>query len=82
VTIAWILFFLAGSVFNAQGRTFHLHHWTLGFVFTTYLSYPNWLFSILHGIACGVMIDGGARWGWDDVWKTTDVLAPGKWSVF
>ena len=81
ISLFWLLFFFGGTVFNLHGRTFHLHHWTIGMIFTTYLSYPHWFFAILHGLCCGVMIDGGARWGWDDVWTITNELAPGKWDV-
>lgn len=77
----WIIFIAAGSEFNVMSRSFHLHHWTVGMIFTTMLSYPHWLFTLLHGLCCGVMLDGGARWGWDDVWEKNEILEPGKWSL-
>jgi hypothetical protein len=81
ISLAWVLFFFAGTFVNMQGRSFHFHHWTVGFVITTLLSYPDWIFAFFHGLMCGLMLDGSARWGWDPVWELTSDLAPGKWDI-
>jgi hypothetical protein len=79
LTIAWVVFVCAGNALMKPGSSFHLHHWTIGLMGMTYLSYPHWMFAILHGLCCGLMIDGGARWGFDPIWVPNSTLQPGQW---
>ena len=50
-------------------RTTHLHHWVCGLIFCTFLSSPDLLTAALHGFCNAIMVEGGAHWGYDFVWK-------------
>ena len=46
----------------------HLHHWTWGMVGLIYCGFQNLYVAALCGLMAGVMVEGGARWGFDEVW--------------
>ena len=54
-------------------RTTHIHHWTMGMIATTFLSSPDFITAAIHGIMNGMMVEGGATWGYDFVWKRSDL---------
>ena len=71
-----VLIVCATLIFNK--RIFHAHHWTIGLILCSYLSYQDVLTAVLHGFCNGVMIEGGTRWGFDWVWER-DPKHPEYW---
>ena len=55
-------------------RTTHPHHWTMGLIISSFCSSPDLLTAAVHGLCIGLMVEGGAAWGYDFVWKLPEVL--------
>ena len=73
ILISTILFFTVPTYILRKTHELHVHHTNIGMFFALMLGYQNVLVSILHGIANGVMIEGGARWGYDPIWERKGV---------
>lgn len=78
VDLIWVFFALLGIEFLIFigvtcliRRSFylHLHHYTWAMCMIALLGVQNPFMAILIGWCNGVMIEGGARWGYDPIWK-------------
>ena len=66
------LFFTVPTYVLRKSHDLHIHHVNIGMFCTVMLGYQNVIVTLLHGIANGVMIEGGARWGYDPIWEKKD----------
>ena len=66
--MAEILFFVAVTYCVRGTRDLHLHHYTISMTLVVFLGIQRPIFSFLCGLNNGVMVEGGARWGYDPIW--------------
>ena len=64
-----VLFFTVPTLCLRKTHELHIHHTNIGMILATLLGYQSIPVTILHGIANGIMIEGGARWGYDAIWE-------------
>jgi hypothetical protein len=70
--IFYICVFGMMAMFWSDLRSVHFHHWTIGMIIASFMCYNHWLPCIVHAIFNGVAIEGGARYGYDRVFKPID----------
>lgn len=58
--------------YKRENRAFHFHHYNLGFVMMLFICYQDSFMTFLHAVFNGIMIEGLARWGADDLWEKQD----------
>ena len=46
----------------------HIHHYVVALITLTYICYQSILLTTIHGIFCGMLIEGATRWGYDSIW--------------
>jgi len=46
----------------------HIHHYVVAGIAVSFICYQNIFLTLVHGIFCGVLIEGGTRWGYDPIW--------------
>ena len=63
------LFFVVPTFILKKTHDLHIHHTSFGSIGVIGLAYQNPLITFLHGISNGVMIEGGAKWGYDPIWN-------------
>lgn len=51
-----------------EGRAIHIHHYCIGFVVMSFLSFQGKFFTLIHGFFNGMFLEGGCRWGFDMIW--------------
>ena len=64
-----ILFVTVPTYLLRESHELHVHHTNIGMWAATMLGYQHPVITILHGLMNGVMIEGGARWGYDPIWE-------------
>ena len=69
LSIALLVFSVLRTYALRKTHCVHVHHWTCGFVLLMYFGYQNVYVASFCGVLAGVMVEGAARWGFDDVWK-------------
>lgn len=69
IAVGQALLILYVTIIYLQRKDLHIHHWTLGIMFCCYLGFNDVFVTCLHGFCNGMAIEGGARWGYDPVWK-------------
>ena len=73
IIISTALFFTVPTYILRNTHDLHIHHTNIGMFLTLIFGYQNVLVTVFHGIANGVMIEGGARWGYDPIWEKKNV---------
>jgi hypothetical protein len=63
-----ILGFAVPTFVLRKTHKLHVHHYTVGMVIIAMLGYQSIPAAIFHGLANGMMIEGGSRWGYDPIW--------------
>jgi len=70
--IAWGGFIVAVISWNTKRlegiRELHIHHYCIGFILMSFLSYQSLILTIAHAFFNGMFIEGGCRWGFDAIW--------------
>mmetsp|Transcript_7366 Transcript_7366/g.8866 ORF Transcript_7366/g.8866 Transcript_7366/m.8866 type:complete len:125 (+) Transcript_7366:769-1143(+) len=51
-----------------EGRTVHIHHYLIGLIFACTCGYQDELLTVAHAFFSGMFIEGGCRWGFDEIW--------------
>ena len=64
-----LLFFTLPTIVLRKSHDLHIHHTNIGMFCAVLLGYQNFIVTFLHGVSNGVMIEGGARWGYDPIWE-------------
>lgn len=67
--VMFVVFSVITLVQNMRGYEFHLHHWYVGAVMMTFIGYRTVALTLANGFFNGIMIEGGARWGFDPIWE-------------
>ena len=62
------LVFALVTVVLRKTHTVHIHHYTVGMLIVAVVGYSSVAAALVQGFANGMMIEGGARWGYDDIW--------------
>ena len=62
------LLFVANTWCKRSTHDIHVHHYLVGMLLIPMIGYQDYFTAIVHGIFNGIMIEGGARWGYDDIW--------------
>jgi hypothetical protein len=71
--VAWVLGVnLQSRRMKKQNRQLHLHHYCLAFIILSFICYQSVFISIIHEFCQGMMIEGGARWGFNEIWTPKD----------
>ncbi len=63
-----ILGFASITAIFRRTHHIHVHHYTCGMVLIVLCGYQSIPASLFHGFCNGMMIEGGARWGYDPIW--------------
>ena len=58
----------------AEGYVIHFHHYCVALVMITFMSYQSVFLSLIQSFFCGMLIEGGARWGFDEIWVPRESL--------
>ena len=61
ISVISILFCIRGHF----AREVHIHHYSIGAFVTAIICYQSIFLTIVNGLFNGMMIEGGARWGYD-----------------
>lgn len=61
---------------NKGKYEFHFHHYCVGMFMLIMCCYQNMYMAAVYAIFNGVLIDGGARWGYDPIWNPVNPPAP------
>ena len=69
VLVLTILFFTIPTYLLRETHDLHVHHTNIGMWAAIMLGYQHPVITVLHGLTNGVMIEGGARWGYDPIWE-------------
>lgn len=64
------------TVIVRKTHRLHMHHYTVGMIILLTVGYQSIPAAILSGFSNGMMIEGGARWGYDPVWVRKKPKAP------
>ena len=56
------------TVWLRKTHRVHIHHYTGAMMGLLVLGYPHWYIIFTCGWSNGVMVEGGARWGYDPHW--------------
>ena len=56
-------------IFMFPNRTTHLHHWSTSLIILLFLGSPDMLTAGIHGFMNALVVEGGAFWGYDGVWR-------------
>ena len=62
------LFFVLKTVILKKTHYVHMHHYTVGMVVILTIGYQSIPAALVQAFCNGMMIEGGSRWGYDDVW--------------
>eukprot|EP00347_Sterkiella_histriomuscorum_P013135 403365878 len=70
----WMVCLVALVVINnwrygKQDKSIHIHHYNFAQVIMIFTCYENIVVTFINAVATGVMVEGIARWGADDVWE-------------
>ena len=79
-TIFFSVFFCINKKKQAQGLELHIHHYVIAMALLSILCYQSVFLSAIQGITQGVMLEGGARWGYDPIWIKPKPPKPWPWS--
>lgn len=68
VSLSEAVFF--GSITLALGikYNYHFHHYLIAMCCIPLVCIQNYAVCFIHGYLVGMMVEGGARWGYDAVW--------------
>lgn len=74
----FLLFAIFGIITLCRKKTHyvHVHHYTAGMFLVVLIGYQSIPAGIVHAFANGMMIEGGGRWGYDDIWCRNKVEDP------
>lgn len=68
--IVWtIILLLLFGLRSIGAADVHFHHYVMAAFVVSFVCYQSVLLTAFHGIACGIMIEGGTRWGYDKIWR-------------
>lgn len=71
-------FVICSKLYEGKYRL-HFHHYMIGMLGVTFMCYQNGFVSTVNAIFCGIMIEGGCRWGYSTMWvKEGEELDPRK----
>ena len=73
---AEISFFALVSCIFGSKYMIHIHHYLIGMCSLPLVCYQASYITMLNGFLVGVMIEGGARWGYDQIWYRVDLRQP------
>ena len=66
--VGWIAIIAFWFWWKSQGATdIHIHHYVLSSVGVSCIGYQCVFLTFCQAIFCGVMIEGGSRWGYDPI---------------
>ena len=57
---------------QAQNRHLHVHHYVVAMIVLSFLCYQSPFLTACHGFFSGMLVEGGARWGFDAIWEEND----------
>ena len=69
--LLWAVLVFGFMIWNTKrqpNKSIWIHHYVVAGVLITFIGYQSPILTIAHGFAMGVMIEGGARWGFDPIW--------------
>ena len=69
ILILTILVFTVPTYLLRDTHNLHIHHTNIGMWAAIMCGYQHPVITIFHGWSNGVMIEGGARWGYDPIWE-------------
>ena len=68
--LVWAVFLLLLFGLRSIGAAdVHMHHYVMAAFVVSFVCYQSVLLTFVHGLACGIMIEGGTRWGYDGIWQ-------------
>jgi hypothetical protein len=63
-----VAFFVVKTYLLRNTHKIHVHHYTVGMVIIALIGYQSVIAGLIQGFCNGMMIEGGGRWGYDDIW--------------
>ena len=63
-----VAFMVLKTICLRKTHRLHVHHYTVGMIFIALIGYQSIVAGITQGFCNGMMIEGGGRWGYDDIW--------------
>ncbi len=63
-----IAFFVLVTLCLRKTHHLHMHHYTIGMIMIVMFGYQSVAAAVIQGYCCGMMIEGGSRWGYDPIW--------------
>jgi hypothetical protein len=75
--LMWIVAVVGFFVWNTKRQTdklLHVHHYVLFAFLQSIIGYQSPVFTLAQGFCAGVMVEGGARWGYDPIWIPKDQI--------
>ena len=60
-------------------RALHIHHYFLALLGLSIIGVQTELMTFVHGMAFGIFIEGGNRWGYDPIWEKKKKKHPWWW---
>lgn len=55
-----------------EGRELHVHHYVVALILMSFNSFQSPYASCVHAFCHGFFIEGGCRWGFDQIWEFSD----------
>lgn len=66
--IGFVIFYYKNKKMTQKGLNLHVHHYCVSLILVPFICYQSIVVTFMQGFLIGMMIEGGARWGFDPLW--------------